>query len=906
MPSKIILKKSSVAAKAPVAGDLDFGELAINYTDSKLYFKKADGSIDAFSSAAASAPVTSVGGNIGAITDAQLLASIKNVDGTGSGLDADFLDGNSAAAFYLATNPNGYTSNAGTVTSVGATAPIVSSGGTTPSLSIAAANSTTNGYMTSAYASKLDGIAAGAQVNVATNLAQGTRTTTAVPITSSTGTTATLDIATTLLAGVMSSADKTKLDGIATGATANTGTVTGVTATAPVASSGGTAPVISMAVASSGVNGYMTGAYATKLDGIAAGATNVTNTNQLTNGAGYITSSGSISGNAATATRTSGVSGYAHAGTGMYPFYNWGGTDGGTSAPTASTYTTGISVGSNPGDQAYGFQIANNMWQTGLWTRNYNSSFGTWYRILDTANYNSYSPTLTGGGASGTWGISISGNAATATSATNATTAGGLSVHAGRNNEANKIVRTDANGYIQAGWINTDSGDSGISNRLTRIYSSHDAYLRYSGLTDFKVHMGLSAKNNYSRAVDYTTDANYHVGSIGHSGYGANETFHGGSAFFDIWSGSNYPSGTSHIHGFNALHYTVNSLGSTGNTAYGIQVAGQYNLGGEIWSRGCSGGTFSAWRLQLDSSNYNSYSPTLTGGGASGTWGINITGNAATATSAVQLTGTQPNLGYSISGQNIDYAGQGGPQVQSQGSGAAMMSFHRPGSYAINFGLGTDNQLRTGGWSRGGNYVILDAANYTSYAPSLTGGGASGTWGISISGNAATASNGGVTSVNGSTGAVTVAAGISTVNYNNDSNSTYQMIWGSGNAIYGTAGIYCNPSSDYLYATAFSATSDETLKTNWRDLPNNFIEELSKVKSGTYDRIDVEVTQDGVSAQSLQKILPNSVMKGQDDKLSVNYGNAALVSSIELAKRIVEQDKKIARLEALVLKLIEG
>lgn len=75
--------------------------------------------------------------------------------------------------------------------------------------------------------------------------------------------------------------------------TAGSGTVTGVTATAPVVSSGGTAPVISMGAASSGVNGYMTGAYATKLDGIASGATNVTNTNQLTNGSGYITSSGS-------------------------------------------------------------------------------------------------------------------------------------------------------------------------------------------------------------------------------------------------------------------------------------------------------------------------------------------------------------------------------------------------------------------------------------------------------------------------------------------------------------------------------------------------------------------------------------------------------------------------------------
>ena len=37
--------------------------------------------------------------------------------------------------------------------------------------------------------------------------------------------------------------------------------------------------------------------------------------------------------------------------------------------------------------------------------------------MLTTSNYNSYAPSLTGSGASGTWGISISGNAATATTA---------------------------------------------------------------------------------------------------------------------------------------------------------------------------------------------------------------------------------------------------------------------------------------------------------------------------------------------------------------------------------------------------------------------------------------------------------------------------------------------------------
>lgn len=45
--------------------------------------------------------------------------------------------------------------------------------------------------------------------------------------------------------------------------------------------------------------------------------------------------------------------------------------------------------------------------------------------ILHSNNYTSYTVTKTGGGASGTWGISISGNATTATTATNATQLGG-------------------------------------------------------------------------------------------------------------------------------------------------------------------------------------------------------------------------------------------------------------------------------------------------------------------------------------------------------------------------------------------------------------------------------------------------------------------------------------------------
>jgi hypothetical protein len=48
MSNKIILKKSSVTDKAPVAGDLSFGELALNYADGKLYYKTPTNEIDYF------------------------------------------------------------------------------------------------------------------------------------------------------------------------------------------------------------------------------------------------------------------------------------------------------------------------------------------------------------------------------------------------------------------------------------------------------------------------------------------------------------------------------------------------------------------------------------------------------------------------------------------------------------------------------------------------------------------------------------------------------------------------------------------------------------------------------------------------------------------------------------------
>ena len=43
MANRIKLKKSVVASRVPTVSDLEYGELAINYNDGRLYFKKSDG-----------------------------------------------------------------------------------------------------------------------------------------------------------------------------------------------------------------------------------------------------------------------------------------------------------------------------------------------------------------------------------------------------------------------------------------------------------------------------------------------------------------------------------------------------------------------------------------------------------------------------------------------------------------------------------------------------------------------------------------------------------------------------------------------------------------------------------------------------------------------------------------------
>lgn len=153
MSNQIILKKSSVQGKAPVAGDLEYGELAINYNDGKLYYKTSTNTIASFSSSetgtVSSVAVTStdltISGspitNSGTIT-LSLNTVPVNKGGTGqTSFSSGYIrsDGSalSSTATISASDISGIVSTASTVSNTGS-----SSSTATHYLTFVAANST--------------------------------------------------------------------------------------------------------------------------------------------------------------------------------------------------------------------------------------------------------------------------------------------------------------------------------------------------------------------------------------------------------------------------------------------------------------------------------------------------------------------------------------------------------------------------------------------------------------------------------------------------------------------------------------------------------------------------------------------------------------------------------------------
>lgn len=181
-------------------------------------------------------------------------------------------------AVVTGTYPNfTVTTPSGTVTSVTGTAPIASTGGATPAISISQATTSTDGYLSSTDWNTFNNKQpAGSYL---TTVTAGT------PLSGSgtVGSPLVIAQATTSTSGYLSSTDWNTFNN------KGSGTVTSVTGTAPIVSSGGATPAISMAAATTSVNGYLTSTDWNTFNGkySTGGALGTPSSGTLTNCTGY-------------------------------------------------------------------------------------------------------------------------------------------------------------------------------------------------------------------------------------------------------------------------------------------------------------------------------------------------------------------------------------------------------------------------------------------------------------------------------------------------------------------------------------------------------------------------------------------------------------------------------------------
>ena len=287
-----------------------------------------------------------------------------------------------------------------------------------------------------------------------------------------------------------------------------------------------------------------------------------------------------------------------------------------------------------------------------------------WAKVLDSLNYTSYTVTKTGSGASGTWGIGISGNAATASKLTttnagsstrpvyfsNGIPVGGAYSFGNGNGNApvnNGAVCTNLNadmldGTHKSGLLTALSSSSATNLSLTvggTTKTIADLYATQAVNADTldNVHLngiftGFSANGNSTRLVIGGVTKDLTVPYATKAGYLNTSQKSSGSLADIVNSGYLYYGG-----GSNTVEDKPSGVDAFGlftmQTASGWhgQILMSSNTNTGLYWRTAS--TFNGgWKKLLDSSNYNEYSPTKTGGGASGTWGISISGNAASAT----------------------------------------------------------------------------------------------------------------------------------------------------------------------------------------------------------------------------------------------------------------------------------
>ena len=328
-----------------------------------------------------------------------------------------------------------------------------------------------------------------------------------------------------------------------------------------------------------------------------------------------------------------------------------------------------------------------------------------------------------------------------------------------------------------------------------------------------------------------------------------------------------------------ATFRTAIGAGTSSTTGTVTSVAaGSYLTGGTITTSGT---------LAVDATSANTASKVVardaSGNFSAGTITASLTGTASYASDAGQVSST-----------NIGKTGSTGLRAVSSttdwsnlpiGYSAMFLSGQTAtGAPTSNyfFFTKTANRDAGGGWGgiafdyNGGDFYYGSTTVYSSYATwyklaKADGSNASGTWGISISGNATTATT--ASSCSGNAATATTATTATTANALNTSNNYQVNSLGVGTAASGTAGEIRATNNVTAYY------SDERLKTRLGGI-ENALDKLCSLDGFYYEAnetaqaLGYSVRREvGLSAQQVQAVLPEVVVPAPiDDKyLTIHY-----------------------------------
>ena len=229
----------------------------------------------------------------------------------------------------------------------------------------------------------------------------------------------------------------------------------------------------------------------------------------------------------------------------------------------------------------------------------------------------------------------------------------------------------------------------------------------------------------------------------GYTGAGAIQT----PATTTTWAG--YPIGYSAMISNSASGTPINNYGYFYKISNRDQGGGwggfwmNFDGSNAYYGSTTTSGSYATWKNLLDSSNYNSYAPTLTGSGASGTWGINVTGSALsiTGTYGGSLTSSQVTTGlgytpynstnpsgYITSSALSSYAALSGAIFTGSINSGSSVSAANTNSSAIV----TGSSFAVGG--SGGNYLAFgqSTGTYTQWIQSGYNGVAANRYAINL------------------------------------------------------------------------------------------------------------------------------------------------------------------------------